>query len=413
MKRKKSPADLLIYLCWAAYSISYVGKVNYAANITRIMDFFAVSKAEAGLAQTFFFFAYGIGQVVNGLLSKKYNIKWTVFFSLVSSALLNLVVGITKDFAIVKWLWLVNGFALSMLWPLLVRILSDAIPKKDLDRANVVIGTTVPLGTLIIYALSSVYAIFGTFRLAFYTATVMDLLIALVWIFGYNVAVGRAKQEREKEISEAVAKHKADAGEESMQPRLLKIAIVLICVFAIGVNLVKDGLNTWVPSILKEEYTFPDSLAIFLTLFLPLMGVFGTPLAILLHKKLPDYVDNCSVGLAAIGVTVGVIMLSLQAGQVVVMLGGLLVASLFAGTLNSMVSSVFPMNMRNMVNSGMIAGVINGFCYLGSTISSYGLGYIADQSGWMAVFGVLLAFCIFACVCWAVYRVLKKIITKV
>ena len=167
MKLKKSPADLLIYLCWLAYSISYVGKVNYAANITRIMDFFAVSKAEAGLAQTLFFFAYGAGQVINGLLSKKYNIKWTVFFSLVSSALLNLAVGITPDFAIVKWLWLVNGFVLSMLWPLLIRTLSESVARKSLDRANVIISAAVACGTLLIYALSAIYTKFAPFRLAF------------------------------------------------------------------------------------------------------------------------------------------------------------------------------------------------------------------------------------------------------
>lgn len=408
MKLKKSPADLLIYLCWLAYSISYVGKVNYSANITKIVDFFQVSKAEAGLALTFFFFAYGIGQVVNGLLSKRYNIKWTVFFSLVCSALLNFAVAVTPDFSIVKWLWLINGFVLSLLWPLLVRLISESVSLKILDKANVILGTTVASGTLIIYALSSVYAMFGPFHLAFYTAAVADLTVAMTWLFVYKKAVSQAKQEQVSEIAEAKANHKEDTGEETMHPRLLKMVVVFLCVFAVGVNLVKDGLNTWVPSILKEEYAMTDSLAIFLTLFLPLMGILGTPLALLLHKKLPDYVANCSIGLAAIGVAVGLIMWSLLAGQVVVMLGGLLVASFFAGTLNSLVTSVFPMNMRKMLNSGMAAGVINGFCYLGSTISSYGLGYIADQSGWMAVFGVLLAFCVFACLCWIVYSIIKK-----
>ena len=66
-------AYLLIFLAWLLYTISYLGKVNYSANITQIVDYYQISKAEAGMVPSFFFFAYGIGQVVNGLFCKKYN----------------------------------------------------------------------------------------------------------------------------------------------------------------------------------------------------------------------------------------------------------------------------------------------------------------------------------------------------
>lgn len=61
------------------YAPSYLGKVNYSANITNIIGFYHMGKAEAGIVPTFFFFAYGIGQVVNGFPCKKYNIKWAIF----------------------------------------------------------------------------------------------------------------------------------------------------------------------------------------------------------------------------------------------------------------------------------------------------------------------------------------------
>jgi len=78
--RRKS--SYLIFLVWLVYATSYLGKVNYSANITQIVDFYKVSKADAGLAPTLFFFAYGIGQVVNGLFCKRYNIRLVVFGSL-------------------------------------------------------------------------------------------------------------------------------------------------------------------------------------------------------------------------------------------------------------------------------------------------------------------------------------------
>ncbi|MBQ9429009.1 MAG: MFS transporter, partial [Clostridia bacterium] len=138
-----SAARRLIFLCWLVYAVSYLGKVNYSANITQIVDHFGVSKAEAGLVPTFFFFAYGAGQVVNGVFCKKYNIKWMVFCSLAASGLLNLAVARTGDFAPVKWLWMANGALLSVLWPTLIRLLSEKLPAKYLGKSSMAMGTTV------------------------------------------------------------------------------------------------------------------------------------------------------------------------------------------------------------------------------------------------------------------------------
>ena len=52
---------------------------------------------------------------------------------------------------------------------------------------------------------------------------------------------------------------------------------------------------------------------------------------------------------------------------------------------------MMPLRLKDRVNSGRMAGLLNGFCYLGSTVTSYGLGAIADGFGWASVFYVLLA----------------------
>ena len=83
MRQKRNQSNFLILLGWLLYTTSYLGKLNYSANITQIIDFYGVTKAEAGVAPTFFFFAYGIGQVVNGLLCKKYDIKKVIFQHLI------------------------------------------------------------------------------------------------------------------------------------------------------------------------------------------------------------------------------------------------------------------------------------------------------------------------------------------
>ena len=63
--------------------------------------------------------------------------------------------------------------------------------------------------------------------------------------------------------------------------------------------------------------------------------------------------------------------------------------------------------MKGKVNSGFIAGILNGFCYVGSTVSSYGLGLVADHFGWTAVFWLLLGVCVFIVLAAVVYTCIK------
>lgn len=405
----KSPAMLLILLCWLVYSSSYLGKVNFSANITQIIDFYGITKSQAGVVPTFFFFAYGVGQVFNGLFCKKYNVKWVVFIALVISSAINLFIAVSTGFAMIKWLWLVNGFVLSMLWPTMVRLLSDSLPRKSLGASSVIMGTTVAVGTFLVYGLSSVYAAFGNFKLAFYTASVLVSAVAFLWIFAYKKTVSAAKQEKLNEPSEIQTdSYSENPTNPDSRKKLFYTTIFILCFCAVGVNLIKDGLTTWVPSILKDEFNMSDSLSILLTLLLPVLAVFGNAYALSVHKKIPDYVNHCGLFFAIMAVITGIIIGSLTLRIVSFMLIGLIVVNFLASSLNSLITSIFPLFMRGKVNSGKYAGILNGFCYLGSTISSYGLGVIADNFGWTAVFYTLIGFSVAVCVIWCVYYFIKN-----
>jgi len=412
-KTGKSGAGLLIFLGWLMYTTCYLGKVNYSANITQVMDFYNVTKAEAGVVPTFLFFAYGIGQVVNGLLCKKYNMKWMIFAGLFISSIVNLIIAVSTNFAIIKWLWLVNGFSLSILWPTLVRLISETVSQKELSSSAIILGTCVAVGTLIIYALSSLFAAFDNFKLAFYVAAVCGIAVSFVWVLLYKKAVVMAKEKSDEEnVKKIEEKAEEKINQTKNEKKIFMTSIYILCFCAVGVNLIKDGLSTWVPTILKEEYSLSDSISILLTLFLPVVAVFGNSYAVKMHRKISDSVTHCFVIFTAMAAFIGVIIGSMAIKQVLLVLVGLVTVSFFASSLNSLVTSIFPMFMRGRVNSGLFAGILNGFCYLGSTISSYGLGVIAENFGWVSVFWVLIGFCAVVAVIWCAYTLYKRVLTK-
>ncbi|MBP5467586.1 MAG: hypothetical protein J6Y43_08525, partial [Clostridia bacterium] len=121
MEQKKSSVmrreTLLMILCAGLYTLAYLGKYSFTCNKTAIKDFFAITQdALIGLPGTLFFFAYGVGQVINGIFCKYYNKKVILSLSLLVSAGINFAIFLGIDFAYIPYLWLVNGFAQSFLW---------------------------------------------------------------------------------------------------------------------------------------------------------------------------------------------------------------------------------------------------------------------------------------------------------
>ena len=55
------------------------------------------------------------------------------------------------------------------------------------------------------------------------------------------------------------------------------------------------------------------------------------------------------------------------------------VISLFTSGTNNIITSMLPLYYKDKANAGLLAGVLNGCCYVGSTLSSYGLGMIYDN----------------------------------
>ena len=399
--RRLNKTTLLIALCWLVYTCSYLGKLGYNANITKIEEVYSISHSTAGMVSTFFFFAYGIGQIFNGVFCKKYNIRFVVLVSLFVSGLMNILVAVSKDFTYVKYFWLINGVALSILWPSLIRLLSEMIDSSSIERAVIVMGTTVASGTLIAYGLSALFVAWLSYTVMFFVAGILLPLIAVIWFFSYPKLTKKQNTRIENYSREVMTK--------SHQNSAFWISACVLAFYAVVDNLVKDGLITWIPMILKEIYVLPDYVSILLTTILPILAIFGTSVAIALHKKIKDFVWLSALLFFVSAMLILLVILCLPTGTVIITLGSLgLISCLMAGV-NNVITSMVPLYWKDTVNSGLLAGVMNGFCYLGSAISAYGLGLVADNGGWTFVFILLFSLCIFTVLLALGYNVTLKL----
>lgn len=374
----------VIILCWFVYTCSYIGKMGYSANIIQIEKTFDISHATAGIVSTCFFFAYGAGQIINGIFCKKYNVKYVIFFSLLVSGVCNLLMGILQTFVYQKYIWFINGATLSVLWPSLIRYLSERLKKEEMSSAVVAMGTTVAVGTAAVYGLSALFAEFLFYRMIFFVAAVVLPIMAASW---FIISA--------KYLPEKVNRPQLQANDNNKRgvDKTLTVSIAVLAIFAIITNLTKDGLTTWVPSILKEIYSLPDSISILLTLLLPVLAIFGTAVAAKLRKKIPDFIGICITLFGVNALLIGTVIMFLSVSAIITLVSFALVSCFMAG-INNVITSMAPLYWKDKINSGMLAGILNGFCYVGSTISSYGLGLVADSYGWDLVFWLLCVLCV-------------------
>ena len=67
------------------------------------------------------------------------------------------------------------------------------------------------------------------------------------------------------------------------------------------------------------------------------------------------------------------------------------VVSCAIAAVNNLITGVIPFRLRTVGRSGFFAGIFNAFCYVGSTLASFLLGMLSENSGWNAV--ILLLMC--------------------
>lgn len=378
----------IIFICWLAYTAAYVGRLNFNASIVAIIADLGASKAQAGLVSSFFFFAYGAGQLINGILSKKYNAKIMIFLSLTFSAVLNILIPICNDISIMKFIWMGNGIVQSVLWSTLIKTISDYVSDKKLPKAILAMSTTVAVGTFAAYGLSSLSVKAGNWRTVFFIASAVLVISSLIWLSLFG--------NEPKKVSQA-----SEANEQKIHiAKPVLISLFLAAFAGIANGFIKDGINTWVPSVLYEEFDVSQSFSIFLTLLLPMVSTMGAAITKKIHEKIQSHAVMNFIFYTFSALLCAGILISLKLHSIVSIMICFICVACSMSMINNVITSMFALDYRRMLNAGFAAGLLNTFCYVGSTITSYILGAVSQNYGWNTVFTIMLCVCIAAsCIC--------------
>ena len=393
-------SKLIILLSWASYTVAYIGRLNFNSFIEPIRSQLGSTKTELGLVGSFFFFSYGAGQLIHGILSKKYNTRFSVAVALVGSACVNIAMGLCRDASLMKYIWLLNGVFQSILWSSIIKTLSNVLSDKMLPKAIVVMSTPPAVGTFIVYGSAALMSSAGaSFKWMFFVPAVLLGIVGSVWF----IALGKLKGD--KEIVPSKEENGSSYGRMRATPDFIGVAFAIFLA-AVANGFIKDGVTTWTPSILKENYGMKESLSILVTVILPLIAVFGAWFSTSLFEKFKSSsAVDMSLYFVETIILVSVFFVATRVkGSPVILIVLFGLSAMMMAAVNNVITSIIPMYMRDSMNAGLLAGVLDTFCYVGSTLSTSLLGFIADKGSWD---GVFICLSVFSAVAFVVCAVLK------
>ena len=383
-------ATFLILLSCLTYSTAYIGRLCYGANLISIRGEFGVEQAIAGTVSSFYFFSYAAGQLINAFIAKYCNPKYTVTIAMIVSAFCNLGIALSPSIEPMKYIWLVNGLAQSMLWCNILNIQSRYLASKDIGRCIIWNCMTYSIGTFVTYVVSAALNELGiSWRVVFFFAFASVFTVGLTWFFGVRRTEYRYHHDGAEIEEEPLQKASAHVNSPKKKISLFTPYFIFVFIFAcIGAAcsvFIRDGVVTWLPSIFEQDFGLKESLSILLTMILPEISLLGAFLVKWMKKRLASHLFLECLLFSVAGLSVFSIILFYPLKNAAITLLFFAIMYLMVCGIVNVTTSLIPFSIRKYGNVGSISALLDACCYAGAVCSTYAFGAIADHSGWKAV----------------------------
>ena len=384
MSLKKNTKSFLIILCSAVYFVSYFSRKDFAATMAAMISAETIDKVTGGFIGMGLFIAYGIGQLISGYLGDKVRPSTLLLSGLGTTALCNLLMPIVPSSAIMIPVWALNGLAQAMLWPPIVRILADNLDHDSFVKANLAVTTAAHVATILLYLYVPLCLSVFSWEAVFFTASILAFLGMAALVLSLTFIL--PKDAIKKPVPKKNAKSDLDI---KYFPLLLRAGIIPIFFSIIMMGFLRDGIESWLPTLYSEAFGRDAGESILVSVVLPIFSILSITVITAIHKTktFKNEARGSSILFGCVAVTaVPIIILvssSAVAARFVCLILSCLVCAFMHGV-NFLFISCLPGRFSTYGKAATTSGFCNAFTYVGAAISSYGMAIISELLGWRA-----------------------------
>lgn len=400
MLKTKYSKNGIIFLCTLAYFASYFSRKTFSVVMVNMLDTDVLTKEVAGLVGTALFIFYGAGQLLSGYLGDKLQPKNLMFSGLMISAICNLLLPLMPNGYFMIPIWAVNGFAQALLWPPIVRILSDNLTHEKYVSANLVVTCGAHVSTIVLYLYAPLCISIMSWKLVFFTSTVFCIVAGFIFILAMSLVL--PKNAEIKEITSVKSEKTHEKAEES-STSIFQIFIrngvlpIFVCIIAMG--FMRDGIESWLPTLYSDVFEQTSENSILVSVALPIFSIISLFAVRAIHK---GKVFNNEVRGAGILFGLSIVLciplcflinVNNSACRIICLLLACIVCA-FMHSCNFLLISCVPGRFKKTGRASTVSGCCNACTYIGAAVSMYGIALISDNLGWSATIISWIGICI-------------------
>jgi sugar phosphate permease len=383
----------MFWMMWITYASFYLLRVNISIAMPSIMSEFGLTKTNMGVVLTSLFFAYAVGQFINGQLGDKLNSRRIITIGLITSAILNIIFGLTAGtLVLMAVIWGLNGYFQSMGWGPTVKAKANWFPKKIRGKISGRLGTSYIIGGALSWFLAGTIVKYFNWRFTFFIPAVICIILAIHWYTRARNApeeVGLPSlEEQEQGIERSEVKVDEHIGfKETLKITLLNPYVWFAGLALFGLNIVRYGFMSWAPTFMFEEQGATISMAAYKAIAFPVAGGLG---AIFAGWASDNLFKNRRAPVAFIMLVLLALFCYLYRivpGESWVMsLVILLFIGFFTFGPHVLLVAALPVDLGSRKAASSVTGFIDAMGYVGASLTGVGTGYLIDNYSWNAAF---------------------------
>ena len=381
----------LAWLLTLVYFTSYMTRKNFATVLQQVISETGIEKDTLSIVLVSMTVAYGIGQVINGRLGDKFKPTNMIFCGLIMATTVNIIFPFAQGAVpVMALLWGINGYAHSMMWPPIVKILVTNCDDDMYSYAVVRVSWGSSFATIALYFIAPlIIALTSTWKAICFVGAAIGVVMCVVW-FSLK---GKINTDMPRET-----KTDKKAGGFRL-PKAAVFPTVFIVLGIIFQGMLRDGVATWMPTYLAEIHQMSNETSILSAVFPAIFSILTFAISNWLYKKF--FTNEVVCGAVIFGISVlaaGVLLLLFGKSSIVAIVCFTLITGCMHG-INLMLITHVPKRFKKYGNISTFAGLFNACTYVGEAIFLYGIAALANNFGWQFSIGTCLAIAILGTLC--------------
>jgi OPA family glycerol-3-phosphate transporter-like MFS transporter len=390
----------LFVATWLSYFGFYVVRKVYAVVKLPLKEHFGLDDIQVAWPWTIYLVTYMLGQFLAAWLGRRFESRRILTVGMCVAAAANFVIGLLVDAEATRaFLWMcvtmgIFGFAQATGWPHNVALFANWTRKAERGTLFAVWGTCYQFGAVFGKGLAGFLLGWLGLAWSFYGSSLVLLAFTV-----YFVLRARERPESaglslpdESEPGSADAKTGvASAPESAALPRAFLVSVIAMGLIYFGFKFLRYALDSWSALILGEHFGLSTSYAAYFSTAFDWVGFLGVLVAGYWSDRIPGARRTPVIFWMTCGCFVAVTamwMVGLSSAVLFVVLLGAI--GFMAMGPDSLLAGASAMDAGTRRQAAVAAGVINGLGSIGPIVQEPVIGWLKQNQGLDAVFGLLV-----------------------